>query len=201
MTISKIYKAITFTTIISLNLVTASSSVKAATLTLTSKSGEIKINSNLTIEELDSDILSVSGNNPGVLTVDNSDFTGGSIIQTGSGSISLTDSSGRITLVGGSIIQTGSGSISLTDSSGRITPVGGSISISPAGGSISISPAGGSISISPAGGSISISTGVLKLTTTSAQAIPEPTSLTSFAILGLGGLLLRLKKINRNKRA
>jgi hypothetical protein len=193
MTISKIYKAITFTTIISLNLATASSSVKAATLTLTSQSGEIKINSNLTIEELDSDILSVSGNNPGVLTVDNSDFTGGSIIQTGSGSISLTDSSGRITLVGGSIIQTGSGSISLTDSSGRITPVGGS--------SDSISPAGGSISISPAGGSISISTGVLKLTTTSAQAIPEPTSLTSFAILGLGGLLLRLKKINRNKRA
>ena len=105
----------------------------------------------------------------------------------------LTASSGRITPVGGSIIQTGSGSISLTDSSGRITPVGGS--------SDSISPAGGSISISPAGGSINISTGVLKLTTTSAQAIPEPTSLTSFAILGLGGLLLRLKKINRNKRA
>jgi len=190
MTISKIYKAITFTAIISLNLATASSSVKAATLTLTSKSGEIKINSNLTIEELDSDILSVSGNNPGVLTVDNSDFTGGSIILTTSSNL-ITP--GRITPVGGSISLTGSGTISLTDSSGRLTPVGGS--------SDSISPSGGNVSISPSGGNVSISTGVLKLTTTSAQAIPEPTSLTSFAILGLGGLLLRLKKINRNKRA
>lgn len=35
MTLSKIYKAIIFTTIISLNLATVSSSVKAATLTLT----------------------------------------------------------------------------------------------------------------------------------------------------------------------
>ena len=182
MAINKIYKTITFTAIISLNLATASSSVKAATLTLTSQSGEIKINSNLTIEELDSNILSVSGNNPGVLTVDNSDFTGGSIILTTSSNL-ITP--GRITPVGGSI--------SLTGSSGSLTPVSGS--------SDSISPSGGNVSISPSGGNVNISTGVLKLTTTSAQAIPEPTSLTSFAILGLGGLLLRLKKINRNKRA
>jgi hypothetical protein len=198
MAINKIYKTITFTAIISLNLATASSSVKAATLTLTSQSGEIKINSNLTIEELDSNILSVSGNNPGVLTVDNSDFTGGSIILTTSSNL-ITP--GRITPVGGSI--------SLTGSSGSLTPVGGSISLTGSSGSLtpvsgssdSISPSGGNVSISPSGGNVNISTGVLKLTTTSAQAIPEPTSLTSFAILGLGGLLLRLKKINRNKRA
>jgi hypothetical protein len=41
----------------------------------------------------------------------------------------------------------------------------------------------------------------LKIRTTSAQAIPEPTSLTSFAILGLGGLLLRLKKIAQKNEA
>jgi len=161
MTINKIYKTITFTIITSLNLATASSSVKAATLTLTSQSGEIQINSDLIINELGSDVLSVSGNNPGVLTVNNSNLTAGSIIP--------------------------------TDSSGNIIPTGSTI---PTDSSGSISPAGGSISIS----TVSISTGILKVTTTSAQAIPEPTSLTSFAILGLGGLLLRLKKNNQKKR-
>ncbi len=165
MTINKIYKAITLTTIISLNLATASSSVKAATLTLTSQSEEIQINNDLTIEELDSDVLSVSNNNPGVLIINISNLTSRSI---------------------------------------NLNPSGSSISLNPSGGNISLNPSGGSISLNPSGGTtggtISITTEVLKIRTTSAQAIPEPTSLTSFAILGLGGLLLRLKKNNPKKR-
>ena len=156
MTINKIYKAITLTTIISLNLATASSSVKAATLTLTSQSEEIQINNDLTIEELDSDVLSVSNNNPGVLIINISNLTSRSI---------------------------------------NLNPSGSSISLNPSGGNISLNPSGGTT-----GGTISITTEVLKIRTTSAQAIPEPTSLTSFAILGLGGLLLRLKKNNPKKR-
>jgi hypothetical protein len=69
MILSKLCKAITFTTIISLSLATASSSVKAATLTLASQSGEIQINNDITISDLGADVLSLSSNNPGVLII------------------------------------------------------------------------------------------------------------------------------------
>jgi hypothetical protein len=132
MTTNKIYKAITLTTIISLNLATASSSVKAATLTLTSQSEEIQINNDFTIEELDSDVLSVSNNNPGILIINSSKLTSRSI------------------------------------------------NLNPSSGNISLNPSSGNISLNPSGGTISITTEVLKIRTSSAQAIPEPTSLTSF---------------------
>jgi hypothetical protein len=64
MTLSKIYKAITFTTIISLNLATASSSVKAATLTPITQSRVIQLNNDITIDGLGADFLSLSSNNP-----------------------------------------------------------------------------------------------------------------------------------------
>jgi hypothetical protein len=167
MILSKLCKAITFTTIISLSLATASSSVKAATLTLASQSGEIQINNDITISDLGADVLSLSSNNPnviiinynsnvtpGVLTVDNSNLSGGSI-----------------------------------------SPAGDSITIRPvgSGGNISISLV--SLSVIPTGGNISITTGNLTVKST-----PEPTSLKSFAILGLGCLLLRFKKITEKKR-
>jgi hypothetical protein len=167
MTLSKIYKAITFTTIISLNLATASSSVKAATLTSTSQSGviQLNLNNNITINDLSADVLSIRGNNPGII---------------------ITADNGVLTPTGVLTVENNN----LTDGS----------SISPAGGSGgSISPAGGS------GGSISLAGGEIRLTVhtplTLKKSIPEPTSLKSFAILGLGCLLLRFKKIPKKNKA
>jgi hypothetical protein len=159
MTLSKIYKAITFTTIISLNLATASSSVKAATLTLTSQSGVIQLNNDITINDLGADVLSLSSNNPGVLIINN----GSNVIP---GVLTVNNSN----LTGGSV-----------------SPAGDS------GGNISISLV--SLSVIPTGGNISITTGNLTVKST-----PEPTSLKSFAILGLGCLLLKFKKITEKKR-
>jgi hypothetical protein len=146
MTISKIYKAITFTTIISLNLATASSSVKAATLTPITQSRVIQLNNDITIDGLGADFLSLSSNNPGVLIINyDSNVTPGVLTVN------------NMNLTGGSI-----------------------------------SPAGDSISPAGSGGNIRITTGNL----TVVRSTPESTSLRSFAILGLGGLLLRLKKNN-----
>jgi hypothetical protein len=167
MILSKLCKAITFTTIISLSLATASSSVKAATLTLASQSGEIQINNDITISDLGADVLSLSSNNPGVIIINyNSNVTPG---------VLTVDNSNL--------------------SGGSISPAGDSITIRPvgSGGNISISLV--SLSVIPTGGNISITTGNLTVKST-----PEPTSLKSFAILGLGCLLLRFKKITEKKR-
>ena len=202
MTMSKTYKSITFTAIISLTLVTTSSSVKAATF-ITSDSGSISLQKSIL-----EDIVTTNTNSPfnssqpetggsgignaGILTINSSNLTHDIV----------TSSQGQ----GGAILISEEPIVinTISSSSGTITLGNPSVSIE--GGSIS--NAGEAIVInnntfnnnsvphSTPGGNITISTSsFIKVTT-----IPEPASPISFVILGMGGLLLRFNKFRQKKR-
>jgi hypothetical protein len=213
---NKIYKAITFTAIISLPLATASSSVKAATFIVnnTFDRGSISLQESILEDITITDItfypnqIETVGSgigNVGILTINSSNLTHNIVTrdQGQGGSISIaeeaivTNSTFNNNLVLGS---TAGGNITI--SSGSLSINSGSLSINSGG----ISNAGEAIVTnstfnnnlvppSTAGGSITISTSsIIRVTT-----IPEPASPISFAILGLGGLLLRFNKFREKK--
>jgi len=210
MTMNKTYKAITFTAIISLTLATASSSVKAATFIVTNTfdGGSISLQESIlediTITDItfDPNQIETVGSgigNVGILTINSSNLTrnivtrdqgqGGSISIAGEAIVTNSTFNNNLVLgsTAGGNITISSGSLSIN--SGGISNAGEAIVTNSTFNNNLVPP-------STAGGSITISTSsIIRVTT-----IPEPASPISFAILGLGGLLLRFNKFREKKR-
>jgi len=186
MTMSKTYKGITFTAIISLTLFATSSSVKAATFT--------------TVDMGDAGVLTINSSNLTHNIVTRSQGQGAGILNAEE-PIVINNNTFNNNLVPP---PTAGGTITISSISGLVlTPTSPSVSIE--GGSI-LNPGeaivinnntfnNNSVPHPTAGGTITISSGTI-----TATKIPEPASPISFAILGMGSFLLRLNKIRQKKR-
>ncbi len=185
MTMSKTYKGITFTAIISLTLFATSSSVKAATFT--------------TVDMGDAGILTINSSNLTHNIVTRSQGQGAGILNTEE-PIVINNNTFNNNLVprptaGGTITISSISGIVLTPTSPSVRIEGGSI-LNP-GEAIVINNNtfnNNSVPHPTAGGTITISSGTI-----TATKIPEPASPISFAILGMGSFLLRLNKIRQKK--